>query len=108
VPRARHRHHMSFMGATLRNGPYTTINLFEVDLNTGAKLSEETIIWRGTGDIYPVPRAVRTGLLGHDSYGPETCLERAIVTICPSWVPVRGDNHLARYRRHLSGRTASV
>ncbi|KAF3027803.1 hypothetical protein E8E15_009494 [Penicillium rubens] len=34
-------------------GPYTTINLFEVDLNTGAKLSEETIIWRGTGDIYP-------------------------------------------------------
>ncbi|KAJ6184906.1 hypothetical protein N7519_006207 [Penicillium mononematosum] len=34
-------------------GPYTTINLFEVNLNTGAKLSEEKVIWRGTGDIYP-------------------------------------------------------
>ncbi|KAJ5200639.1 Concanavalin A-like lectin/glucanase subgroup [Penicillium cf. griseofulvum] len=34
-------------------GPYTTINLFEVDLKTGAKLSEEKVIWRGTGDIYP-------------------------------------------------------
>ncbi|KAL3452712.1 glycosyl hydrolase [Aspergillus insuetus] len=34
-------------------GPYTTINMFEVDLSTGAKLSEEKIIWRGTGGIYP-------------------------------------------------------
>ncbi|EAW07062.1 putative xylosidase/arabinosidase [Aspergillus clavatus NRRL 1] len=34
-------------------GPYTTINLFEVDLQTGAKLSDERTIWRGTGGIYP-------------------------------------------------------
>ncbi|KAJ5356209.1 glycosyl hydrolase [Penicillium concentricum] len=34
-------------------GPGTTINLFEIDPNTGAKLSEEKVIWRGTGDIYP-------------------------------------------------------
>ncbi|CEL04906.1 hypothetical protein ASPCAL06030 [Aspergillus calidoustus] len=34
-------------------GPYTTINMFQVDLHTGAKLSEEKIIWRGTGGIYP-------------------------------------------------------
>ncbi|KAJ0426840.1 glycosyl hydrolase [Aspergillus carlsbadensis] len=34
-------------------GPWTTINMFEVDLKSGAKLSEERIIWRGTGGIYP-------------------------------------------------------
>jgi beta-xylosidase len=34
-------------------GPCTTINMFEVDLSTGAKLSDEKIIWRGTGGIYP-------------------------------------------------------
>ncbi|KAE8340514.1 hypothetical protein BDV24DRAFT_164247 [Aspergillus arachidicola] len=34
-------------------GPGTTINLFEINLKTGARLSEEKIIWRGTGDIYP-------------------------------------------------------
>ncbi|KAJ5636096.1 glycosyl hydrolase [Penicillium longicatenatum] len=34
-------------------GPGTTINLFEIDLETGAKLTEEMIIWNGTGDIYP-------------------------------------------------------
>lgn len=34
-------------------GPGTTINLFELDLKSGAKLSEEKVIWRGTGDIYP-------------------------------------------------------
>lgn len=34
-------------------GPSTTINLFEINLDTGAKLSEEKVIWRGTGDIYP-------------------------------------------------------
>jgi beta-xylosidase len=34
-------------------GPNTTINLFEIDLKTGAKLSEEKVIWRGSGDIYP-------------------------------------------------------
>ncbi|KAL3482784.1 glycosyl hydrolase [Aspergillus germanicus] len=34
-------------------GPYTTMNMFEVDLSTGAKLSDEKVIWRGTGGIYP-------------------------------------------------------
>jgi beta-xylosidase len=34
-------------------GPGTTINLFEIDVKTGAKLSEEKIIWKGTGDIFP-------------------------------------------------------
>ncbi|RHZ55798.1 putative xylosidase/arabinosidase [Aspergillus thermomutatus] len=34
-------------------GPFTTINMFEIDLNTGRKLSEERTIWRGTGGIYP-------------------------------------------------------
>ncbi|EAU34152.1 conserved hypothetical protein [Aspergillus terreus NIH2624] len=34
-------------------GPHTTINLFEVDLTTGRKLSDERTIWRGTGGIYP-------------------------------------------------------
>ncbi|KAL4984430.1 glycosyl hydrolase [Aspergillus falconensis] len=34
-------------------GPYTTINMFEVDLETGTKLSDEKTIWGGTGGIYP-------------------------------------------------------
>ncbi|KAL2811264.1 glycosyl hydrolase [Aspergillus granulosus] len=34
-------------------GPYTKINMFEVDLGTGAKLSAEKTIWGGTGGIYP-------------------------------------------------------
>src|SRR5689334_19634093 len=34
-------------------GPATTINLIEIDLKTGKALSEEKIIWRGTGGIYP-------------------------------------------------------
>ncbi|KAF2003199.1 glycoside hydrolase family 43 protein [Amniculicola lignicola CBS 123094] len=34
-------------------GPGTTINLFEIDLVTGKKLSEEKTIWKGTGGIYP-------------------------------------------------------
>ncbi|KAJ5483096.1 hypothetical protein N7539_006542 [Penicillium diatomitis] len=34
-------------------GPSTTINVFEIDLATGAKLSEEQVVWRGTGGIYP-------------------------------------------------------
>lgn len=34
-------------------GPGTTINLFEIDVKTGEKLSEEKIIWKGTGDIFP-------------------------------------------------------
>ncbi|PVH84844.1 glycoside hydrolase family 43 protein [Cadophora sp. DSE1049] len=34
-------------------GPMTKINLFEVDLKTGEKLTEEKTIWEGTGGIYP-------------------------------------------------------
>lgn len=34
-------------------GPMTKIHLFEVDLKTGEKLSEEKKIWDGTGGIYP-------------------------------------------------------
>ncbi|KFZ19571.1 hypothetical protein V502_03535 [Pseudogymnoascus sp. VKM F-4520 (FW-2644)] len=34
-------------------GPMTKIHLFEVDLKTGKKLSEEKNIWDGTGGIYP-------------------------------------------------------
>lgn len=34
-------------------GPMTKINLFEIDLQTGKKLSEEKKIWDGTGGIYP-------------------------------------------------------
>ncbi|KAH7156200.1 glycosyl hydrolase [Dactylonectria macrodidyma] len=34
-------------------GPFTKINLFEIDLSTGKKLSDERTIWGGTGGIYP-------------------------------------------------------
>lgn len=34
-------------------GPWTKIHLFELDLQTGKKLTEETKIWDGTGGIYP-------------------------------------------------------
>ncbi|KAH8586560.1 putative xylosidase/arabinosidase [Bisporella sp. PMI_857] len=34
-------------------GPKTEIHLFEVDLSTGKKLSEQKKIWGGTGGIYP-------------------------------------------------------
>ena len=34
-------------------GPMTKIHLFEVDLQTGKKLSKEKKIWDGTGGIYP-------------------------------------------------------
>jgi beta-xylosidase len=34
-------------------GPMTKIHLFEIDLKTGKKLSEEKKIWDGTGGIYP-------------------------------------------------------
>ncbi|KAL2813760.1 glycosyl hydrolase [Aspergillus cavernicola] len=34
-------------------GPYTKINMFEVDLKSGARLSEEKTLWGGTGGIYP-------------------------------------------------------
>lgn len=34
-------------------GPMTKIANFQIDLETGKKLSEERIIWEGTGGIYP-------------------------------------------------------
>lgn len=34
-------------------GPMTKIHNFEIDVATGAKLSEERLIWEGTGGIYP-------------------------------------------------------
>ncbi|KAF4450200.1 hypothetical protein F53441_6634 [Fusarium austroafricanum] len=34
-------------------GPYTKIAQFEINLETGARLSEEKIIWEGTGGVYP-------------------------------------------------------
>jgi beta-xylosidase len=34
-------------------GPETKIMLFEIDVNTGRKLTEEKELWHGTGGIYP-------------------------------------------------------
>ncbi|CAK7224290.1 hypothetical protein SCUCBS95973_005467 [Sporothrix curviconia] len=34
-------------------GPYTTIRQVQIDLTTGAALSDERLLWKGTGDIYP-------------------------------------------------------
>ncbi|KAF5667162.1 murein transglycosylase [Fusarium heterosporum] len=34
-------------------GPFTRIAQFEVDIETGRKLSEEKILWEGTGGVYP-------------------------------------------------------
>jgi beta-xylosidase len=34
-------------------GPMTTISLFEIDLATGKKTSQEKTVWKGTGGIYP-------------------------------------------------------
>lgn len=43
----------SYMHGSAAPGPMTTIKLFEVDVNTGQKLSDEKVIWRGTGGIWP-------------------------------------------------------
>lgn len=43
----------SYMHGSAAPGPMTTINLFEIDVDTGKKLSDEKIIWRGTGGIWP-------------------------------------------------------
>ena len=42
-----------FMHGSAGPGPMTKIHLFEIDLETGEKLSEEKKIWDGTGGIYP-------------------------------------------------------
>ncbi|OAP56346.1 hypothetical protein AYL99_09525 [Fonsecaea erecta] len=43
----------SYIQGSASPGPMTKINQFEVDLQTGKKLSEERKIWDGNGDIYP-------------------------------------------------------
>lgn len=43
----------AYMHGSAAPGPMTKIHLFEIDLKTGTKLSEETKIWDGTGGIYP-------------------------------------------------------
>ncbi|OQV01301.1 hypothetical protein CLAIMM_06682 [Cladophialophora immunda] len=43
----------SYIQGSAAPGPMTKINQFEVDLQTGKKLSEEKKIWDGNGDIYP-------------------------------------------------------
>jgi beta-xylosidase len=43
----------SYMHGSAAPGPMTTIKLFEIDVNTGKKLSDEKIIWGGTGGIWP-------------------------------------------------------
>ncbi|KAH7187175.1 glycosyl hydrolase [Fusarium oxysporum] len=34
-------------------GPWTRMNCFEVNINTGERLSEERTLWTGTGGVYP-------------------------------------------------------
>jgi beta-xylosidase len=43
----------SYMQGSASPGPMTKIHLFEIDLQTGKKLSAEKKIWDGTGEIYP-------------------------------------------------------
>ncbi|CZR62325.1 probable xylosidase/arabinosidase [Phialocephala subalpina] len=43
----------SYIQGSAAPGPMTKIHLFEVDLKSGKKLSEEKKIWDGTGGIYP-------------------------------------------------------
>jgi beta-xylosidase len=42
-----------YMQGSTSPGPMTKIRMFEVDLQTGKKLSEEKEIWGGTGGVYP-------------------------------------------------------
>ncbi|PSN63440.1 putative xylosidase/arabinosidase [Corynespora cassiicola Philippines] len=43
----------AYMHGSAAPGPMTKIHLFEIDLKTGEKLSEEKKIWDGTGGIFP-------------------------------------------------------
>ncbi|GFG11352.1 non-reducing end alpha-L-arabinofuranosidase BoGH43A [Aspergillus lentulus] len=43
----------TYIQGSAASDPLTTINMFEIDLRSGRKLSEERTIWRGTGGIYP-------------------------------------------------------
>ncbi|KAH6720231.1 putative xylosidase/arabinosidase [Leptodontidium sp. MPI-SDFR-AT-0119] len=42
-----------YMKGSAAPGPMTKINMFEIDLKTGKKLTDEKTIWEGTGGIYP-------------------------------------------------------
>lgn len=43
----------AYISGSKSPGPMTRVMLFEIDLATGAKLTEETELWSGTGGIYP-------------------------------------------------------
>lgn len=43
----------SYMHGSAAPGPMTTIKIFEIDDTTGQKLSDEKVIWKGTGGIWP-------------------------------------------------------
>ncbi|EED13467.1 xylosidase/arabinosidase, putative [Talaromyces stipitatus ATCC 10500] len=43
----------AYMHGSAAPGPMTTIKLFEIDIKTGQKLSDEKMIWDGTGGIWP-------------------------------------------------------
>ncbi|PMD47085.1 glycoside hydrolase family 43 protein [Hyaloscypha variabilis F] len=43
----------SYIQGSAAPGPMTRIHLFEIDLRTGEKLSEEKEIWKGTGGEFP-------------------------------------------------------
>ncbi|OQU94652.1 hypothetical protein CLAIMM_00982 [Cladophialophora immunda] len=43
----------SYIQASANPGPMTKIHLFEIDLQTGQKLSEEKMVWAGTGGVNP-------------------------------------------------------
>ncbi|UPK95638.1 hypothetical protein LCI18_006573 [Fusarium solani-melongenae] len=46
-------HGKAYLQGSASPGPFNNINLFEIDLQTGKKLSEERTIWTGTGGIFP-------------------------------------------------------
>ncbi|KAJ4186250.1 hypothetical protein NW767_012670, partial [Fusarium falciforme] len=46
-------HGKAYLQGSASPGPFNKISLFEIDLQTGKKLSEERTIWTGTGGIFP-------------------------------------------------------
>ncbi|OQU98901.1 hypothetical protein CLAIMM_04613 [Cladophialophora immunda] len=43
----------AYLHGSAAPGPMTTIKMFEIDVKTGAKLSNEELLWSGTGGIWP-------------------------------------------------------
>lgn len=43
----------SYIVGSAAPGPMTHIKLFEIDFPTGKKLTEEKLLWKGTGGVYP-------------------------------------------------------